>query len=138
MAEQVWAAVVGFPGYEVSNYGRIRVWRSGRPKLRKIQQRDKSGYLRINLAGAGTPSGRATRLIHTLVYEAFNGPRAGGMDIHHIDGDKYNNRPENLILLSPSDHVALHAQEGLLCQNRTANSTTLTCYKVLPNPRLRG
>ena len=32
-------------------------------------------------------------------------------DVHHIDGDKHNNDPSNLMILSASDHAKLHAEE---------------------------
>lgn len=31
--------------------------------------------------------------------------------VHHIDGDKHNNDPSNLMILSASDHAKLHAAE---------------------------
>lgn len=31
-----------------------------------------------------------------------------GFDIHHIDGDHYNNKIENLVLTESSDHMHLH------------------------------
>jgi len=31
-----------------------------------------------------------------------------GFEIHHIDGNKLNNSPNNLFLISTSDHVKLH------------------------------
>jgi hypothetical protein len=38
-----------------------------------------------------------------------------GYVIHHVDHDKTNNDPENLIMLTISDHIKLHAAaEGLL------------------------
>ena len=33
---------------------------------------------------------------------------ADGFDIHHADGDHYNNDPDNLILIEHADHMALH------------------------------
>lgn len=35
-----------------------------------------------------------------------------GMDIHHKDGDKGNNEIENLEMMSRSDHLKRHWQEG--------------------------
>ena len=34
-----------------------------------------------------------------------------GCCIHHIDGDKHNDVPENLLKLTVSDHMRLHQQE---------------------------
>jgi hypothetical protein len=31
-----------------------------------------------------------------------------GMDVHHIDGDRYNNSPENLMLVTPEEHAKIH------------------------------
>lgn len=31
-----------------------------------------------------------------------------GFDIHHADGDRTNNAPENLVLIEGSDHMMLH------------------------------
>ena len=36
-----------------------------------------------------------------------------GYVVHHIDHDKTNNDPENLLLLTSSDHMKLHAKESL-------------------------
>lgn len=32
-------------------------------------------------------------------------------DVHHIDGDKYNNAPNNLMVLTRSEHTRIHAIE---------------------------
>lgn len=37
------------------------------------------------------------RNIHLLVCTAFWGPRRPGQECHHLDGNKCNNRPDNLI-----------------------------------------
>ena len=34
--------------------------------------------------------------------------------VHHIDGNKYNNSPENLQVLSKYDHQKVHAQQDAL------------------------
>ena len=31
-----------------------------------------------------------------------------GFDIHHLDGDKHNNHPSNLIMIENSDHLMVH------------------------------
>lgn len=48
---------------------------------------------------------------HRIVYESFYGKIPEGYDIHHIDGNTYNNDIENLECLSHSDHAKLTALE---------------------------
>ena len=47
-------------------------------------------------------------LAHRHIYEQAHGPIPEGMHIHHIDGDKRNNALENLVALTPREHVRTH------------------------------
>jgi len=62
---------------------------------------------------------------HIQVYFEFHGiiPKEDDI-IHHLDGNKMNNRHENLILLSKGDHSKLHAW---LDSNRTINEEVECC-----------
>lgn len=52
--------------------------------------------------------------VYTLVAKAFLGKREGdGYDVHHIDNNGYDNRPENLILLTRTQHNAVHRPKKL-------------------------
>lgn len=55
-------------------------------------------------------TGKMRRLLeHRLVMEQELGrPLAHNEQVHHINRDRADNRPENLMVLSPSDHTALH------------------------------
>jgi hypothetical protein len=49
---------------------------------------------------------------HRVVAEQKIGrPIQPGEHVHHIDGDKHNNNPDNLIVLTASEHQRLHAME---------------------------
>jgi hypothetical protein len=37
-----------------------------------------------------------------------------GCEVHHKDGNKFNNSPENLICLSPSEHHKIHNSIGVV------------------------
>lgn len=57
-----------------------------------------------------------------------------GECVHHIDGDKMNDNPDNLELMSHADHSALHHKKKkitLVCQNCGKK------YSVLPG-RIKG
>ena len=49
---------------------------------------------------------------HEAVYMLHhNRPIGEGMVIHHIDGNKLNNTPENLVELTPKQHKRIHAYQ---------------------------
>ena len=60
------------------------------------------GYIQIT---SGPYKGK---LLHRLIYEECFGSIPKGYSIHHIDGDKTNNNPGNLMLLTKSHHHHLH------------------------------
>lgn len=64
-----------------------------------------NGYL-------GTVFNKKTRYIHRVIWELFNGAIQDGMTIDHIDGDKHNNRIENLQILSVRDNVIKAIRDG--------------------------
>lgn len=101
---EVWRPVPGYEDkYEVSDRGRVRsldricVGKDGREELHhgKIlkPQKMKNNYLEVFLRDGKK---RLHRTIHSLVAEAFLGPRPEGCDILHLDGDRENNVPANL------------------------------------------
>ncbi len=85
-----WRPVVGFEGrYEVLNLGRVRSIRILNPGLCKQSGRRMVGLCR--------GSGRVKNAnIAPLVLAAFSGPRPDGLVCCHGDGDRTNDRLENL------------------------------------------
>jgi len=60
-------------------------------------------------------SGR-TRYVHRRVMEKkLGGPIPRGLAVHHINGDKDDNRPENLIAVRPGVHGRLHGNYQYAC-----------------------
>lgn len=80
----------GYPGFSASTDGRIK-GRSGKI-LRGFN--DGHGYRRVSIR----LDGKARQVpVHTIVCTAFHGPRPTEKhSVAHGDGDKQNNRPENL------------------------------------------
>ncbi len=103
MKEQ-WRPVRGYPGYEVSDLGRVRSWRLGgpygpkrrrSPLLRKLIPNPRTGgYLYVMLSIKGKVK---LRQVHVMVLEAFVGRRPAGHETRHFDRDVTNNRLKNLV-----------------------------------------
>ena len=64
----------------------------------------RDGYYQIS---SGIHQGK---LLHRLIYEENFGSIPKGFCIHHVNGDKNDNSPSNLMLLSKSNHHHLHMQ----------------------------
>lgn len=52
--------------------------------------------------------------VHRLVNEYLEGPLQKGYQVHHVDGTKINNHPNNLKAMSASVHWALHHRAYLV------------------------
>jgi len=101
--------------YEVSNLGRVRIspttanrrqqWRAGRLISTTVGN---SGYDLLWLRRAGKSE---TNLLHRVVATAFCGPPNG--QVNHKDGDKRNNRADNLEWVTASQNNIHAMQTGL-------------------------
>lgn len=108
-SDEIWRDVAGFPGYEVSDHGRIRTLRKGNPRLR-IPEVDRDGYSRLSIRR----DGRYVHVVlHRLVCEAFNGPAPSDHPMCcHDDNDKMNNRPGNLRWDTQAGNIADKLKHG--------------------------
>jgi hypothetical protein len=89
MDSEEWRDIPGYEGfYQASSMGRIR--RANRIIRGSI---DQNGYTRIKLSMGGK---KKRVFAHRLVLMAFVGPCPDGCEACHNDGDRSNNRLENL------------------------------------------
>lgn len=87
---EIWRAVTRSSAYEVSNEGRVR---RAADRLIVAPTLAASGYLVIHLSA---PKVSSVCAVHTLVAEAFLGPRPRGMMVVHRNGEKGQNAATNL------------------------------------------
>lgn len=61
---------------------------------------------------------------HRRVAESMLGrPLKRGEIVHHKDGDKHNNSPENLEVMTQSEHIKAHRAEMIAAAERKKNAS---------------
>ena len=110
MCEEVFVKLERFPGYSISNMGRVRSERTfvkGRFAMRthkpRVLKQHGCGKYRQYMFVVLSVDGVATKkCVAHLVAEAFIGERPELHDVDHIDGDTSNNQASNLRYLHRS------------------------------------
>lgn len=100
--------------YEVSSLGRIKY------DKQFIKQNDsyKDGYLTL-VQPENFPKIDTSTYVYTFVAKTFLGKKDGdGLHVHHLDNNGYDCSIENLVLLTPQQHRAVH-------RNRLLNKVEL-------------
>lgn len=89
---EIWRDIAGYEGfYQVSNFGRVKSFKSGQERILKPTFRN--GYLRIKLCNAGKYSHIN---IHRIVAQSFIPNINNKPQVNHIDGCKLNDHVSNL------------------------------------------
>lgn len=96
---EVWKGILGYSRYEVSNMGRVRNSRG----MLKQQINIRNGYVYVTLQ---SDTGKRKNIrVHILVAHAFcDGFSEERNTVNHIDGNKENNKAENLEWVSQQDN----------------------------------
>lgn len=121
MAEQIvaeeWRPVPGWSGlYSVSNHGMVMSDRTG---MVRVSHPNQGGYHSVRLSRAGY--GKTVR-VHRLVAAAFVHGAGDKREVNHIDGNKANNRAENLEWVSRSENIRHADRHGLRSCARGKNN----------------
>ena len=96
---EIWKEVKGSYGpYEVSSEGRMR--RKGR--ILKTRANPKFGYVQIRMYKSESVKDTSYPLVHRLAVEAFIGPIPEGHQVNHKNGNRSDNRLENLEIVTAS------------------------------------
>lgn len=117
---EIWKDIEGFEGfYQVSTFGRVRGvdryigYRNGKKRFWKGEIKKPTvtakGYLKISMFNGDK---KKTDEIQRLVARAFIPNPLNKAYVNHKDGNKKNNRVENLEWTTPSENT-IHAREVL-------------------------
>lgn len=108
--KEEWKWIDGYEGeYQISNLGRLKSF-CGNPEGYILKQTNKSGwYFTVNLYKNGKR--HSTERIHRLVAKHFIGDIPRGFEVNHIDGNKQNNRVDNLEIISKQEHANKSMQQ---------------------------
>ena len=111
-ANEYWADITDFEGvYQVSSWGNVRrIKRSRGAQIRnKKATLDKHGYLVLTL---WKDNKQSRKYVHRLMAEAFIEGDCS-LTVDHIDGDKLNNRLDNLEWVTLSENTRRQHATGL-------------------------
>lgn len=110
---EIWKEIKDFPGYSVSNKGRVRKDSTGQIMVLS----ENGGYCRITIS----------KHVHRLVAEAFiEKPDDTKCWVDHIDGNRSNNNVENLRWVTPSENcMAFGYHSRIKNKQRKVRATNL-------------
>lgn len=122
---ELWKPIEGFPGYLISNMGRIKSlgqWVKGCSSCDRFLKekglkptKDKGGYSFVRLY---KNKKNKDRTIHSLVIEHFGEPKPSPKhECNHKDGNTSNDWNTNLEWLTHSENIQ-HAYDNNLCSNK--------------------
>lgn len=116
-------AIPGFDGYSVDSDGTV-YGKTGSP-LHPFK--NWKGYLRVCIHQDGK---RRYCTVHSLVLEAFVGPRPAGMQACHFDGNKENNRLDNLRWATASENQRDNARLGTIARGERNGAAKITAEQA--------
>lgn len=126
--QEKWKKIKDYEGlYEISNLGRIkRIYKNGKTRILKPSFNE-WGYFQINLSKNNKTKNFK---IHRLVACAFLDNKNNNLQVNHIDGNKQNNKINNLEFCSAKENIQHAIKIGL--RNKT-NTKKVNQYDLHNN-----
>ncbi|TVS29787.1 NUMOD4 motif-containing HNH endonuclease [Corynebacterium sanguinis] len=125
--QEQWRPIPGYPSYEASDKGNVRSkdhqsWNGVGwfTKKGRVLKKTINAHGRYVVTVKDESGKRQTLLVHIIVMLAFVGPRPAGMHIAHWDGDRLNNRLDNLRYATPKENSDDKLRHGTSQYHRVA------------------
>ena len=131
--EEIWKDVKGFEGkYKISNYGRVLSLNYRNTDKKQLLRLSKTvdGYVKVRLQYKGKD---ISERVHRVVAEAFIPNPNNKETVNHIDGNKENNRVDNLEWADRSEQLYHAYSKGL----RKTKKGTSNCNSTLTEQQIR-
>ena len=131
---EVWKAIPDFPGYEVSDHGRVRsYWHRGVRGPTQAFATIRKQYLRGRYLFVPLQQNTVARTqdVHRLVLLAFRGSCPTGMEACHNDGNRFNNHLSNLRWDTPLNNTADKKKHGTQTHGENHGTAKLSDNDIL-------
>lgn len=122
--EELWRTIEEAPNYEVSNQGRIRNKKTQR--ILNPGAYGATGYKQVNMAIPAEGNKQKKRYIHRLVAQYFIPNPEDKREVNHINGNKLDNRAENLEWVTSSENQIKRHEQG----NIKTSHRKVGCYDM--------
>jgi hypothetical protein len=139
--KEIWKPIVGYEAfYEVSDRGRVRALFYGnhgqfKPGRFLKLHVSNNGYRRVELNAPGIKPKKRT--LHTLILEAFRGPRPSGNVSRHLDGVRSHNVLSNLAWGTRSENEDDAKRHGTRIMGEHHPMSKLTSKNVIEIREMR-
>ena len=107
-----WKQIEEFPRYQISNLGRVKSM-IGFHKVLKPYRISNGGYLAVRLSKTTGIKGKYSTkdfVVHRIVAKHFCENYTEEIEVHHINGNREDNRADNLQCLTKQEHLQLHKE----------------------------
>ena len=145
----VWRAVYGSEAYKLRKSKNYAASKTGQlnpvygatgishPNYKGVSP-DGHGYLTVVTPGWYTKDAKRI-FFHHFVWASINmvSRVPEGMVVHHINGDREDNRGSNLLLCTPSEHTTIH-REGLTTSATARRVKSLEAERIQRQRKLDG
>lgn len=131
MEKEIWKKIKTHPTYLVSNLGGIKNTAYNKERILKPSKNDQ-GYLVVDLFNDNCNRRRKNHKVHRLVAELFIPNPENKLEVNHKDGNKQNNKVDNLEWATKSENTKHAYRIGLRTAN-TVNANKARWGKIRKN-----